>query len=264
MADARPPVLCDLDGVVWLAQQPIPGSAEAIGRLRAAGHRVVFVTNNSTATVATTEDALARIGIPARGDVITSAWAAATLVEPGSRVLVVGEQGLVEAMEARGARVVDGAVPRGEHPDEAPEVVVVGMCRHFDYPLLARASAAVRAGAVLLGSNDDATYPTPDGEVPGGGSILAAISTAAGVTPVIAGKPHPPMAELVRTVLGQAHLDQAWMVGDRPSTDGAFAAELGCRFALVRSGVTPPGARVEPPPDLDAADLAALADAITG
>lgn len=264
MADARPPVLCDLDGVIWLAHRPIPGSASAVARLRSAGHRVLFVTNNSTATVATTEDALARIGIPARGDVVTSATAVATLVEPGTRVLVVGEGGLVEAMEARGARVVDGPAPGVDPSGEAPEVVVVGMCRHFDYQLLARASAAVRAGAVLLGSNADATYPTPDGEVPGGGSILAAISTAAGVEPTIAGKPHPPMAALVRTVLGQARLDDAWMVGDRPSTDGAFATELGCRFALVRTGVTPPGAPVAPRPDLDVADLAALARALCG
>lgn len=257
-------MLCDLDGVVWLAHQPIPGSARAVERLRAAGHRVLFVTNNSTATVAATEAALARIGIPAHGDVVTSAAAAATLVEPGARVLVVGEQGLVEAMEARGAQVIEDAAAGVERSPAAPDVVVVGMCRHFDYPLLARASAAVRAGAVLLGSNDDATYPTPDGEVPGGGSILAAISTAAGARPLIAGKPHPPMAELVRSLLGRSRLDDAWMVGDRPATDGAFAAELGCRFALVRTGVTPPGALVAPRPDLDVADLAALADALTG
>ncbi len=257
-------VLCDLDGVVWLAHRPIPGAVEAIGQLRAAGHRVMFVTNNSTATVDTTEAALERIGINARGEVVTSALATASLVPPGSRVLVVGEQGLVEAMRARGARVVDGVTTDPARPPEQPDVVVVGMCRHFDYPLLARAAAAVRAGARLIGSNDDATYPTPDGEVPGGGSILAAISTAAGVVPTIAGKPHAPMAELVRTVVGPRLLDDAWMVGDRPATDGAFAAALGCRFALVRSGVTPAGVAVSPAPELDVESLAELARVLTG
>ena len=69
-------VLCDLDGVVWLSHQPIAGSVEAIARLRAAGHRVLFVTNNSSARVEVQEAALESIGIPAAGDVLTSAQAA--------------------------------------------------------------------------------------------------------------------------------------------------------------------------------------------
>ncbi|MEI7548082.1 MAG: HAD family hydrolase, partial [Actinomycetota bacterium] len=92
MTGSRRPiaVLCDLDGVVWLAHQPIPGSVAAIARLRAAGHRVVFVTNNSAALIEGHEAALERIGIPAVGDVLTSAQAAALLVDPGERALVCG------------------------------------------------------------------------------------------------------------------------------------------------------------------------------
>ena len=81
-------VLCDLDGVVWLAHQPIAGSVEAIARLRSAGRRVMFVTNNSAATQSEHEASLAAIGVPATGDVVSSAMAAARLVEPGERVLV--------------------------------------------------------------------------------------------------------------------------------------------------------------------------------
>ena len=95
-------VLCDLDGVVWLAHQPIPGSVEAIARLRRPGRRVVFVTNNSSARIAEQEAALAAVGIPATGDVLTSAVAAAALVEPGERVLVCGGAGIVEALAAPG------------------------------------------------------------------------------------------------------------------------------------------------------------------
>ena len=99
-------VLCDLDGVVWLAHHPIAGSVEAIAALQAAGRRVLFVTNNSAATIATQEAALAAIGIEATGIVVTSAMAAALLVEPGERVLVAGGPGVVEALQARGVEVV--------------------------------------------------------------------------------------------------------------------------------------------------------------
>jgi 4-nitrophenyl phosphatase len=130
-----------------------------------------------------------------------------------------------------------------------------------------RAAGAVRRGARLIATNDDATYPTPDGPIPGGGSIVAAIATAAGVEPLIAGKPHAAMATVVRDLLGGLPAD-AVMVGDRPSTDGLFARTLGCRYALVRSGVTPEGATVEGVAGdassrvevhLDVADLAAVA-----
>ncbi|MEJ7721529.1 MAG: hypothetical protein WKF58_14330 [Ilumatobacteraceae bacterium] len=97
-----PPVLCDLDGVVWLSGVPLPGSPEAVAALRAAGRRVLFVTNNSWATVDQQEATLAEAGIPASGDVITSAAAAATLVQPGERVLVCGGPGVVAALEQRG------------------------------------------------------------------------------------------------------------------------------------------------------------------
>ena len=113
-----------------------------------------------------------------------------------------------------------------------------------------------------MGTNDDATYPTPDGPIPGGGSILAAVQTAAGVTPQIAGKPHEPMAELVRSVIGPDAARAAVMVGDRPSTDGLFAMTLGCRYAHVESGVTIAGSTIEPTPDMVVADLSGVADVI--
>ncbi len=257
------PVLCDLDGVVWLAHAPIPGSVEAIAALRRAGHRVLFVTNNSSATVAEQEAALDSIGIPARGDVVTSAMAGASLVRPGESVLVCGGAGVVEAVSAVGARVVGH--DEYESDPSPVDVVMVGFHRHFDYEIMRRAAHAVRGGARLVGTNDDATYPTPDGPIPGGGSILAAISVASGVTPIIAGKPYSPMGDAVRAILGHWR-DDVLMVGDRPSTDGLFARTIGGRYALVRSGVTRPG---EVPDvggglriDIDADDLFGVAQLI--
>ena len=284
------PVLCDLDGVVWLSHHPIPGSVEAIARLRAAGHRVVFVTNNSFATVIEQERALENIGIPARGDVVTSSMAAGTLLAPGQRVLVCGGPGIVEAVRVAGADVVSHAeFDAGNSGSRSSRVdaVIVGFHRDFDYESMRRAARAVRDGARFIGTNEDATYPTSEGEIPGGGSILAAIRTAVGHDPVVAGKPHRTMAACVREMLASSSTDStagaldapatrdplwnAVMVGDRPATDGRFAREVGCRFALVRSGVSSvddelaassrtDAVRV----DIEAADLAGVADVILG
>jgi 4-nitrophenyl phosphatase len=237
----------DLDGVVWLAEDPIAGAADAVARLRDTGESMVFVTNNSSVPVGLVEAKLARHGIPAEGDVVTSAMAAAGLVEPGERVLVCAGPGVVEALEQRGAEPVR---------DGDADAVVVGFHRDFDYERLRIAARAVRRGARLLATNDDASYPTPDGPIPGGGAILAAVERATGATGEVAGKPHEPMAQLVRARLGPGGV----MVGDRPDTDGRFARVLGYRFALVHTGVTPAGVAVDPEPDLTAPDLAALVD----
>ncbi len=259
-------VLCDLDGVVWLAHDPIAGSVDAVASLRGSGRRVVFVTNNSAATLADHEQALAGVGIPAVGDVVSSAMAVTSLVRPGDRVLVAGGPGVVEALERAGVDVVINA---GHVITGGVDAVVVGMHRDFDYDRLAVAADVARRCGRLIGTNTDSTYPTPAGLLPGGGAILAAIASASGIEPVIAGKPHAPLASLVASMLagdGAFVPGRTVMVGDRPETDGLFAAELGCRFALVRSGVTSSGSPIDEatPVDLDLADLSEVARALTG
>jgi HAD superfamily hydrolase (TIGR01450 family) len=256
-----PTVVCDLDGVIWLADRPVPGSAEAVARLRAASWRVLFVTNNSYAPVREVEAKLERFGVPAVGDVVTSGMAAARLVRPGERVLLLGGPGAREELERAGAVVVP--------PDDGqPDVVVVGYHRSFDYEAMRAGSSAIRAGARFVATNDDATYPTPEGPIPGAGSIVAGVQVASGVVPVVAGKPYPPMADVVAALLGlvpgAAPAAPLVMVGDRVDTDGRFAATLGVPFALVDSGVTPPGSPVAPAPALRAPDLAGVAVALLG
>jgi glycerol 3-phosphatase-2 len=250
-------IVCDLDGVIWLGDQPIPGSADAIAALRGAGHRLLFVTNNSFSPARDVEAKLAAFGIPAAGDVVTSGRAAATLVAPGERVLLCAGPGAAEELKAAGAVLVDGSGPDGDEPVDS---VVVGFHRSFDYEEMRRAATAVRAGARLLATNDDATYPTPEGPIPGGGAILAGIATASGRAPLVAGKPYEPMAALVRSLVPDAISDGV-MVGDRLDTDGRFAATIGCRFALVLTGVTTVAeVPTDPAPDFVAPDLAALVD----
>ena len=240
------PWVLDLDGVIWLGNQPIPGAADAVARLKASGAEVLFVTNMSRLTEAEQEQKLAGHGIDATGSVLTSAMAAAQLVEPGQRVLVVGGHGIDEAVEKKGATVVE------HHPADA---VIVGIDPGFNYDELSRAMTAVRGGATLIGTNHDPTYPTAEGLKPGGGAIVAAIAAAAEVTPTFAGKPNSAAADLVRARLG----DSGLMVGDRPDSDGLFATELGYDFGLVLSGVTKAeNLPVEPTPAVVADDLASL------
>jgi 4-nitrophenyl phosphatase len=231
---------------VWLADQPIAGAAAAVAELRRRGEVVAFVTNNSAVARADVEAKLARFDIDPQDGVVTSAMAAATLVEPGTTALLCAGPGMATELEARGVRVV--------HDGDA-DAVVVGFHREFDYERMRIASTAVRNGARLIATNDDATYPTPDGPIPGGGSILAAVATASGVSPVVAGKPYPAMVDLVRDRVGPTGIG----VGDRPDTDGRFARALGFEWALVLSGVTRAGdLPVTPEPDLVGADLAEL------
>lgn len=251
--------LIDLDGVVWLGGQAIPGGAEAARRLRASGRRVAFFTNNSSPAHAEQVAKLGTFGMdPSPEDVLTSAQAAARLCEEGTAALVLGGEGILEALAARGvdARRAGDRSPRGAGPSPAAVAnVVVGLDPAFSYERLADAVGAVLAGARLVGTNEDPTLPTPEGPLPGAGAMLAAVACAAGAQPVVAGKPHGPAAELALEALGPV----TTVVGDRPSTDGAFARRLGARFALVHSGATPAShGPLDPAPDLEAPDLLAL------
>lgn len=258
--------ILDLDGVVWLAESPIPGSPDAIARLRERGERVLFVTNNSFPTVDQYVAKMAGMGIALDpSDLCTSAQAAARLLAPGSRALVCGGPGVLEALSEQG---VESVLPPADPAAPVPPVdaVVVGFHRDFDYVRLLHAFRAIRAGARFVATNDDATYPTPDGPIPGGGSIVAAVSYATGVTPEIAGKPGPAIARLVFGRLGDAPgagpAPELVFVGDRASTDGRMAHALGAEFCLVLSGVTHAAdLPVEPSPARVADDLAALVSA---
>jgi glycerol 3-phosphatase-2 len=221
--------ILDLDGVIWLGPDVVPGVPEAVTRLRDAGEKVLFLTNNSSRPVSDVLEKLDGMGVEAKADeVATSALAAAAMLEAGSTALVCGGVGVEEALDERGVR----RVTEGE-----ADAVVVGWFKEYDYDHLTAAFHAVSKGARLIGTNDDPTYPTPDGPIPGGGALLAAVSVAAGVDPEVAGKPHQPMADLVRSRLGD-DTEGVILVGDRPSTDGAMATRLGVKFALVMSGVS--------------------------
>lgn len=218
------PWVLDLDGVIWLGAQPIPGGADAVAALRAAGEDIVFVTNNASARVVEQVEKLASIGIP-DATVITSAVAGAALLESGERVFVIGGPGVHEEVARRGCEIVPG-------PD--CDVVITGLDRNLTYEALRIATLAIRRGARWILTNPDTTFPTPHGLEPGAGSIGAALSASGGVAPLVAGKPEGAMVGLLQRRLGTDGI----VVGDRADTDGRFAVALGYRFGLVLTGVT--------------------------
>ena len=235
----------DLDGVIWLAGQPIAGVDQAIASLRHAGVRVLFATNNSAPTRTELHARMANCGITTTDeDLLSSADVAADMLAPGTTAHVLADDGVREALERRGVRLVDHG------PADA---VVVGWTRTFTFDAVDQAARAVRAGARLIGTNEDPTHPTPDGLLPGSGALLAAVATASETVPEVAGKPHRPTADAIRA----RATDIRVMVGDRPATDGVLAVQLGVPFALVLSGVTSAPAPALAPTDAPVAAVVA-------
>ena len=227
--------LLDLDGVVYLGGHPIAGAADALEKAIASGMRLAFVTNNASRTPSAIAAQLTGLGVPARTtDVITSAQAAARLLAerlpPGAPVLVVGGIGLRSAVRERGLRPVSVA-------SEHPAAVVQGYAPGLTYELLAEGALAVAAGAWYVASNADATLPTPRGRQPGNGSLIQVIVTATGRSPVVAGKPEPPLHAEAVARSGARH---PLVVGDRLDTDIESAVRSGADSMLVLTGVTRP------------------------
>ena len=254
-------LLIDLDGVVYTGGAAIPGGADFIAAARRHGLPFLLVTNNSTTSPAKVAERLAGMGIHVEPtEILTSSDAAAAYaVASGpkdARALVVGEAGLREALAAAGLQVVDDG--------EAVDWVVAGLDRSFDYAKLTAATLAMRGGARLLATNVDALLPVEGGAVlPGAGSIVAAIATATGVQPTIAGKPSPALFQRGLQRLGNLAPGDAAMVGDRIDTDILGAQAAGLRTILVLSGVSTAeeAAALDPPADAVLDRLASLADA---
>ncbi|MBB5791414.1 HAD superfamily hydrolase (TIGR01450 family) [Jiangella mangrovi] len=227
--------LLDLDGVVYIGPRPVPHAPEALRQAREAGMRLAFVTNNASRPPDRVAAHLTEIGVEARPEeVVTSAQAAARLLAEqlpaGSKVLVVGGEGLEVALREQDLVPVSGA-------DDGPVAVVQGFSPKVGWPLLAEGTYAVASGLPWVASNTDPIVPTDRGRAPGNGTLVDAIRTATGRDPVVAGKPEPPMH---REAILRSGATRPLVVGDRLDTDieGANAAEVDS--LLVLTGVTDP------------------------
>lgn len=230
-------VILDLDGTLYRGAAPVEGAQETVEELLTRGYAIRYLTNNSTAPPALAAAKLRSMGFPAEPEwVVTSALGAAWLLRGrAKRALVLGEAGLIEALESVGIAVELATEPGPGGPVDA---VVVGMCRQATYDAIARCQSAILDGAIFVASNRDATYPIENGRlIPGAGSLVAAVVAASDTEPEVAGKPEPFLIEHVMADVG-ALPTETWVVGDRIDTDIEAGRRAGTHTLLVLTGVT--------------------------
>jgi glycerol-1-phosphatase len=264
LADEFDGLLIDLDGVVWIGREPVPGAAEGLRSLIDAGVEIVFVTNNPGKAAAAYGERLRKSGLEIGDEqVVTAGEATARLVAErigrDGRALVIGAPAFHESVAAAGLEPVGGIEPRGDGGDplEADAVVVSGH-RGFHYAELFSATRALQGGAALFATSRDPTMPMPGGAWPGTGAVLAAVETASGATAEIGGKPEPHLFALARERIGGAR--RVAMVGDRVSSDIVGGKRAGLETILVLTGATSRAEAdtADPRPDRIVDDLAAL------
>jgi glycerol 3-phosphatase-2 len=225
-------VILDLDGCVWVGDDAIPGSPEAIAALRRAGKRVAFATNNSWHPGEDQVAKLWRLGIQASlGDVVTVGGALQHLLAEtrhGRTAFVIGTESLRRHVADAGLHVLNGTDLAAR-----ADVVVVGGTDDLHYDDLRTATLAARRSGDMLATGRDPTLPMPGGDWPGTGALLAAVETASGVTAQVVGKPQP---QLFLTALDRMGEGRTLAIGDRIDSDIAAATAAGLDAALVLSG----------------------------
>jgi glycerol-1-phosphatase len=270
LADQFDGFLIDLDGVVWIGREPVPGAPEALRALLAADKQLVFVTNNPARPPAAYAEQLREMGVDVEAERIVTAGAtaahlAADAAGPDGSAFVISRKPLKEMVAAAGVTVLEGEAGRDA------SVVVVSGHREFDYAALLTAKRALDRGAALIATSRDPTMPMPGGEWPGTGAILAAVETASGRVAEIAGKPERHLFEMALERLGHSSKPthslgeeprnkRVAMVGDRVSSDIEGGRRAGLATVLVLSGSTDSeeAAVADPPPDDVVDDLAGL------
>ncbi len=223
--------LMDMDGVLVHEEQPIPGAAEFVGRLRELGLPYLVLTNNSIYTRRDLSARLTASGLAVPEESIwTSALATARFLEeqrPGGSAFVIGEAGLTTALHDAGYTLTE----------RDPDYVVLGETRTYSFERLTRAIRLIAGGARFIATNPDATGPSTEGPTPATGSVAALVSRATGVQPYFVGKPNPLMMRSALNAI-EAHSEETAMIGDRMDTDVIAGLEAGLETVLVLTGVT--------------------------
>lgn len=250
-------LILDMDGVLWRDTESIGDLPTLFRRISELHLKVVLATNNATKSVDEYLDKLAGFGVQLSPEQIVNSPQAVLFHlkkshPDGGVIYVVGQPSLSRMMVENGFRVVDS-------PEPEVIAVVAGMDYGFNYHKLKNATILIRRGVPFIGTNPDKTFPTPEGLMPGAGSILAAIETASGQAPLIVGKPQPLLFNLAMARMGVQPYETL-AIGDRLETDIAGGQAVGCLTAAVLSGVTTlsQAQAWRPIPDIIAADLATL------
>jgi glycerol 3-phosphatase-2 len=257
LADEFDGLLVDLDGVVWIGREMVPGAVEALSKLLANGKEIVFVTNNSVKRPSEYAARLREAGIEiADGRVLTGGAATARLaaerVGQGGTAYVIGAPGFKKTVAAAGLTLLDGEAA------QSADAVIVSAHREFDYAELFTATRALQADASLFGTSRDPTLPMPGGAWPGTGATLAAVETASGKVAEIGGKPEPHLFEQARALIPGA--GRVAIVGDRIASDieGGRRAGLATVLVLTGAATRADAEAATPPPDHLIDDLPAL------
>ena len=224
----------DMDGVLWRGNQPLPGFRRWFEFLHGQNIPYTLVSNNSTKTPAQYQKKLGAMGaVIDQSSLLTSSLATAAYLQrqfsQKSRVYVVGQDGLLEAVQNAGFSLV----PDSNQP---ADIVVAGLDFFLTYEKLRHATLLIRRGARFVGTNGDKTFPSEEGLLPGAGAVLAAIEAGTGVTPTVIGKPERLMFDIAVEKLGVAR-DQVAMIGDRLDTDILGGQRVGLKTILVTTGV---------------------------
>lgn len=247
-------LLMDMDGVLWVGSQALPGVAEFFSFLDAQHIPYLLVSNNATRRADYIVQQAGKMGIRvAPALVLTSAdatprWLKHKMPEI-KRVYVIGESALQNALQDDGFQLVN----------ENADAVIIGLDRQFTYEKLKVATLEIRRGARFIATNRDSTLPTEEGLTPGAGSLVAALVAATDVEPIVIGKPGRPMFDLALELTNTTPGETA-MLGDRLDTDIDGAADMGLRTIMVLTGVST-RAQAEQNrvvPDLIAPDLPTL------
>ena len=234
LVDRYEQLIIDLDGCVWIGEEAVDGSVEAVERLRGGGKRIAFATNNSRRSGEDYVRKLWGLGIQASlADVVTVGGAMQHLLAEtrhGMTAFVIGTQTMLDHVADAGLKVMNNT-------DLATrsELVVVSGTEDVTYDDIRTASLALRRGADFLATSRDPTYPMPDGLWPGTGAIVAAIETASGREAAVVGKPEP---QLFLTALERMGAGRTLVVGDRIASDIEAANRAGLDAALVLTGDT--------------------------
>ncbi|MBI9048366.1 MAG: HAD-IIA family hydrolase [Anaerolineaceae bacterium] len=228
-------MMFDMDGVIWKSNTPTGDLSYFFSTLQKNNIQYGFITNNATKPIDIVQKRLASFGVYCEKEfIINSAIATAALLKErfpnGGNLYIVGEEGLISTLAEAG-------YTHQNNPTEDTLAVVAGLDHGVNYQKLSTAASLIRKGAPFYGSNGDKTFPTPLGEVPGAGTILAAIAAASGVDPIIAGKPQPFLLDLMIERMQTNH-ENTLMIGDRLETDILGGNNAGCPTLLVLSGVS--------------------------
>ena len=242
----------DLDGCVWNGSALNPGAGEALAALHGADRGLVFLTNNSRATADDIRRRLWALGITFAEHTLTPLEIIGEVIARRfgpSRVLVIGAPELADVIARAGHEIVETKDYR------RATVVAVGNDFDLTYERLTAAARAAAAGAPLVTPNVDPRLPLEGGEfLPGCGALVEAVAVAAGVRPVVVGKPEPPLFRIALERLGLESAATA-MVGDSVASDMKGARQLGMRTVLY----APAGGASAPEADLVVRSFAELA-----